>query len=141
MESTHADLAAVEKTMTFDAAPERVWRALTDPEELGVWFPDRVEDLDGTPDGWFVWDAHGRFAMRVVEAHPPRRLVWTWARKPETALDAGPTTTVEWTLEPTSSGGTRLRLRESGFATPEARADNDSGWDHELGELAEHLES
>lgn len=130
---------AVHKTLELEAAPERVWRALTDPAELGSWLPDRVDDFGGSGDGWLVWDAHGRFAIRVVEADPPRRLVWTWARKAETALDAGPTTTVEWTLEATPSGGTRLRLRESGFETPEARADNDAGWDHELAELAAYL--
>lgn len=139
MEPVRERTDAVEKVLELDAAPERVWRALTDPAELAAWFPDRVDDLEGGEEGWFVWDAHGRYAMRVVEADPPRRLVWNWARKAETALDAGPTTTVEWTLEGLPSGGTRLHLRESGFTTPEARADNDAGWDHELGELVAYM--
>lgn len=139
MENTAMDSLAIEKTLELRADPERVWAALTDPAQLGAWFPERVDGLDGTPDGWLVWDAHGRFAIRVVESERPRRLVWTWARESDTALDEGPTTTVEWTLQTTESGGTRLHLRESGFLTREAREQNDGGWDQELGELVEHL--
>ncbi len=137
-ESVHTT-DAVEKTLELRASPERVWRALIDPVELGSWFPDRVDDLDEPSGGWLVWEKHGRYAIRVVETDPPRRLVWTWARKPETPLDDAPTTTVVWTLEATASGGTRLHLRESGFATREARDGNDKGWDQELGELVEYL--
>lgn len=139
MDNATTDGLAVEKTLELEASPERVWKALTDPAELGAWFPERVEGLDGTPDGWLAWDAHGRFAVRVLESERPRRLVWRWARESDTALEDGPTTTVEWTLRPMASGGTRLHLRESGFLTREARAQNDGGWDHELGELIEYL--
>lgn len=126
----------VRKTVEFDAAPERVWRAITDPDELASWFPDRVEgDVSLNGDGKWIWENHGAYAVRFEVMDPPRRLVWRWARDPETALADGVTTLVEWDLEPRDGGGTTLRLRETGFARPEDRQDNDGGWDAELAEL------
>ncbi len=135
--------AAIERTLELDASPARVWRALTDPRELAAWFPDRVDDLvpGEEGEGWLFWKDHGRYAIRLELVESPSRLVWRWARDAETSLDAGPTTTVEWRLEPLEGGGTKLHLRESGFARPEDRAGNVAGWEHELGELVAHLGS
>lgn len=126
----------VEKTLDLRASRERVWKALTDPVELSQWFPDRT-DLEprAGATGWFDWTEHGRYAVRLVELDPPSRLVWTWAREPGIAIDEVQRTTVEWTLEARPDGGTTLRVRETGFATPEQRDGNDEGWDKELGEL------
>lgn len=133
---------AIERTLEFDATPERVWRALTDPEELSAWFPDDARDLDVRPGGagWWHWEAHGRYAVRFEVVERPRRLVWVWAREPGVSVDESPSTRVEWRLE-TREGdeGTRLHLREEGFLTPEHREQNVEGWRHELGELREHL--
>jgi uncharacterized protein YndB with AHSA1/START domain len=132
---------AIERTLDLAASPERVWKALTDPEELAAWFPDETIDLDvrSGGGGWWRWSAHGRFAVRFEVVDPPRRLVWSWARDPEMPVGQGPTTRVEWTLEPRTGGGTTLRLRESGFVRPEDRRSNEAGWDHELGELRDYL--
>lgn len=134
-------VGAIEKTIELAASPDRVWEALTDPEALASWFPDRVESFEPAPDGegWLVWNDHGRYAIRMEIYEPPLRLVWRWARESETALPDGPTTTVEWRIEATRTGGTRLHLREHGFLTSEAREQNSTGWDHELGELVAHL--
>lgn len=134
---------AIERTLELSAAPERVWRALTDPEELASWFPDETVDLDVRPggDGWWRWKEHGRYAVRFDVVEPPRRLVWTWAREADTPVEEAATTTVEWVLEPREDGGTTVSLRESGFLTAEAREQNVHGWKHELGELVEHLEA
>ena len=130
-------IGTVEKTLELAAAPERVWRSITEASELSRWFPDRVDggDLVAEGDGGWVWEEHGRYAFRVEVMEPPTRLVWRWAREPNTALEDAGTTTVEWVLEPGSDGGTTLRLRESGFARVEDRSENDAGWDAELGEL------
>lgn len=127
----------VTKTLELSAAPETVWEAITDPEALAGWFPDRVE-LEGREPGargWFVWDRHGRYAFEIVEVEPGRRLVWRWGQDPDRELEQTGTTIVEWTLEPRADGGTLLRLRESGFPTPQYRGGNDLGWDKELGHL------
>ena len=73
---------SVERTLELTAPVDRVWRALTDPEELARWFPDRVDQAEVTSgvDGRFVWEKHGSFAFRLEAVEPPRRLVWRWAR-------------------------------------------------------------
>jgi uncharacterized protein YndB with AHSA1/START domain len=135
---------AIERTLELDVSPERVWRALTDPEELSAWFPDDAREMDVRPagDGWWHWEAHGSYAVRFDVVDRPRRLVWTWAREPGVSIEESPTTTVEWRLEPRDDGsGTRLHLREEGFLTPEDRAQNVEGWNRELAELRHHLSS
>lgn len=133
---------AIERTLEFDVPPKRVWRALTDPVELATWFPDEARDLEVRPGsgGWWHWEAHGSYAVRFEVVDRPRRLVWVWARDPDVGIDDGPTTRVEWTLDPLRGGqGTRFHLREDGFLTPEARGQNEEGWNQELDELRRHL--
>lgn len=133
---------AIERTLELDVTPERVWRALTDPDELSTWFPDEARDLEVRPggDGWWYWESHGRYAVRFEVVEPPRRLVWVWAREPEVGVDESPSTTVEWCLESLDEGArTRLQLREDGFLERESREQNVEGWHHELSELHSHL--
>ncbi len=132
--------AAIERTLELDSPLEDVWRALTDPTELSGWFGDTTElnpTLGG--EGWFGWEQHGRFAVRVEEFEPPRRFAWRWAKEAGADLDDGPSTLVEWTLAPRADGGTTLHLRESGFLEDEHRRQNTEGWTHELAELEQHL--
>ncbi len=139
-DSTEISLS-VERTLELAASPEGVWRALTDPAELGRWFPDRVDQEGDGPgaQGSFFWENHGAYAFQIEVAERPRRLVWRWARDPETQLDEGVTTQIEWVLEPRPDGGTTLHLCESGFVRPEDQEGNSKGWDAELGELVELL--
>ena len=134
-------LDAIHKTLELGAPPSRVWAALTDPAQLGAWFPDRVDDLgpQAGAEGWLVWDQHGRYAITIQSIEPEHRLVWRWARKTDTPLEGGYNTTVEWTLEPKDDGGTTLRLVESGFLSDSDREQNVGGWKHELGELVDYL--
>lgn len=91
-----ATTAAIERFLDLRATPERVWQALTDPDQLASWFGQRA-DLRPEPgyDGWMEWDGHGRFAMRVEEAVAPTRLVVRWMNEPDVALDPGRSTLVE----------------------------------------------
>ena len=131
---------AIERTLELSASPERVWKALTDPQELAAWFPDEAEvDVRANGGGWWRWEKHGRFAVRFEIVEAPRRLVWSWSHEPGKAIDEVPTTRVEWTLTPRAGGGTTLTVRESGFLTEKHRKENTEGWEHELGELRAHL--
>ncbi|MCV0403196.1 MAG: SRPBCC domain-containing protein [Chloroflexi bacterium] len=38
-DATTTELPAIERTLELDASPERVWRAISDPDELARWFP------------------------------------------------------------------------------------------------------
>lgn len=118
-----------------------MWGAITAPEELVRWFPQRAEwDLRPGGDGVFFWEGHGKFPIRVDAVDPPRYLAWRWGLEvdedPNVAESA---TLVEWWLEGRSDGGTTLRLRESGFRLATHRAGNEEGWTEALGELTELL--
>ena len=130
----------VEKVLELDVPVQRVWRAITDPAELARWFGDEAEvDLRPGGNAAMIWENHGRYAMRIEEVDPPRRLVWSWVHEPDVAFDQAPATRVRWILTPRDNGGTTLHLLETGFSTDLHRGQNDEGWDAELGELAQRL--
>jgi uncharacterized protein YndB with AHSA1/START domain len=59
---------------------ERVWRAVTDPAELGHWFPSAVRG-ELAPGGTLTFDFPGSdmtLEGEVVELEPPRRLAFTF---------------------------------------------------------------
>lgn len=97
--------------------PEKVWRALTDPNLVGQWLLEN--DLQPTVGRKFSFrreplpNWNGIVECEVLESEPPRRLSYTW-----TVAGADPAqglrTIVTWTLTPTPSG-TRLRMEHSGF--------------------------
>ena len=93
-------------------APEKVWRALTDPALLAQWLLP-VLDLKLEPGAAFTFktDPHpgwdGTVDCQFVEIEPQRKLSYTW-RVP--FLD----TVVTFALTPTAAG-TRLHLVQSGF--------------------------
>ena len=99
-------------------APEKVWRALTDPALLAEWLLP-VVDLQLEPGAAFTfktqaypgWD--GTVKCRFVEIDAQRKLSYTWSVP---FLD----TVVTFTLTPTASG-TRLSLVQSGFKPDQKR--------------------
>lgn len=131
------------------AAPERVFAALTEPEQLRRWSaPEGLAVVDGETDlrvggGWRVVMAepdgvrHEAFGT-YREIAPPERLVYTHAWRqgggssPETVL------TVE--LRP-EGDGTRLVFTQAGFASPESRDGHLEGWSSALGHLRALLRS
>jgi len=133
-------IATIEKKLELDQSPADVWRALTDPTEVSGWFGDTATFAPELgSEGWFGWEKHGKFAMRVEEFDPPTRFAWRWAREADKPLDEVNSTLVEWTVLPREDGGTTLLLKESGFVSEESRQLNVDGWDEELKHLVSHL--
>lgn len=101
--------------------PDKVWRALTDPELLAEWLLP-VVDLELEPGAAFTlqappqpgWD--GRVKCRFVEIEAQRKLSYTWV-----VGDMELETVVTFTLTPTASG-THLSLVQSGFKPDQKRA-------------------
>jgi uncharacterized protein YndB with AHSA1/START domain len=129
-DATTAAPAAIERTMELAAPRARVWAAISDPDELSRWFPQRASwDLRPGGSGTFFWEEHGEFPVEVVSVEEPAYLAWRWG------MESDEVTLVEWWLEERPDGGTTLRMRESGFTTRKHRDGNDEGWTEELGEL------
>ena len=121
-------------TRVYAVAPEKVWRAWTDPQALARWFGPaaadtvRRADLDvrvggryrvvfGAPDG-SEHEASGVY----TEVDPPRRLAFTWSRRglPEAASRV--------TIDLRAIGaGTELVFRHD-FDNVAARDDHEIGW-------------
>ncbi len=126
------------------AAPERVFRALTDPQQLISWFGgSKCWELDLRVGGkWLAtgWDKScGDWEMKgeVIDLNPPSLLAYTWWT--DTAHDRGQQTTVRYDLERTDKG-TRVRVTHSGFAgNREALEDYRGGWAVELELLRTYL--
>ena len=136
--TTSTTVAAIERQLDFRAAPERLWRALTDEAELSAWFGNRAHlDLRPGGDGWIEFEGYGRVPVRFEVVEPVTRLSWRWGDVGKSVDDGS--TLVEFRLEPLASGGTRLHLRESGFTSDESRWSNTDGWLTELAELAAYV--
>ncbi len=138
----------IEREIVIDAPVERVWAALTTPEEIAGWFGDRAA-VDLRPGGTaeFHWADYGSFHAAVERVEPHSAFSYRWAREKDVAPTAGNSTLVEFTLTP-EGAGTRLRVVETGFASlalPEEErarhaADNTEGWVHELDELRDYAQ-
>lgn len=118
--------------------PEKVWRALTDPELLAEWLLPAV-DLELEPEAAFTfrappqagWDGTVNCRFLEIEAH--RKLSYAW-------VVGDIDTVVTFTLEPTASG-TRLFLVQSGFKADQKRnfAGARYGWKMMGGRLVDLL--
>ncbi|HYA64684.1 MAG TPA: SRPBCC domain-containing protein [Candidatus Sulfotelmatobacter sp.] len=143
------------------AAPERVFQAITDPEQMPKWWGQqgmyRITEYkaDLRPGGkWsIVGDNADGSPFRVdgeyLEVDPPRLLVHTWIASWTGSLK----TIVRWELEargvhalqhhrPQKIGtGTAVRIMHSGFAEkPDAVHSHSQGWIHILGWMQSFVE-
>ena len=143
----------IENSIFLPAAPQKVWNALTTPEEISGWFAKKgvegkIEQGSEFTLCFQMSESIGKCLAKVVTFEPITRFAYRWMPGDcNTApLDTVPTTLVEFTLSPEGEG-TRLNLRESGFASlPEtmrdqALKDNTAGWTEELGHLVEYVEN
>jgi uncharacterized protein YndB with AHSA1/START domain len=138
----------IEQTIELPFPQERVWRAITSPEELSSWFGDKItlEPAVGSEIN-FLWHEHGTSSGVVEVYDPPNRFAYRWRATgvaEAEALTPNNSTLVTFSLTKTAEG-TRLNLLETGFASlPEAIREtahqgNTEGWKSELGELVEYL--
>ncbi len=153
----------IEKQILLRASVERVWRALTDPDEFATWFGIRVDGpfqpgarMRGTIVGTSVDPAVAEaqrqhagipFEFTIDRMEPPRLFSYRWhphAIEPGADYSDEPATLIVFTLEPTPEG-VLLTVTESGFdqIPLERRAKafeaNDQGWGIVLGLIEKHL--
>jgi len=141
----------IERETVIAAPVERVWTLLTEAEHLGRWFGDAGAEVELRPGGALslTWEQYGTVHGRVVDVEAPRRFSYRWAvlRESQSEPVEGNSTLVEFTLE-AEGDGTRLRVVESGFASLDAEAaqqseryeDNRRGWGIKVGDLRDYAE-
>lgn len=125
---------------TYDASPERVFRAWTDPASAKTWLAMGGDaSIDPRPDGLFYlgmsWNGnilphYGRYLR--VEA--PRLLEFTWMS--ETTRGKESVVTLEFAAR---GKQTELRLTNEGLPDDESAMKHTEGWTHFLDTLVERL--
>jgi uncharacterized protein YndB with AHSA1/START domain len=145
----------IEKRVVLRAPLQRVWRAISDAQEFGVWFGVKFEGpfVPGTRmSGKIVptqVDAEvakmqkphegAKFEVTVDRIEPERLFSFRWHRfaiDPKVDYASEPTTLVVFQLEEVPEG-TRLTIIESGFdgipltRRAQAFAANEGGWSHQ----------
>lgn len=101
---------------------ERVWRAVTEPAELGRWFPGAA---DWTPEAGEVFEAGGQ-AGEIIELDAPKALAWTFAGD-------------VFRFELNAEGEGSLLVFTHVFEQRHLAAQTAAGWETYLSRLDEHL--
>ncbi len=153
----------IEKQVVLKASRERVWQAISDARQFGIWFgvelagpfvagervsgrlvPTRVDEALARKQASYEGTVFDFFVERI---EPPRRFSFRWhpcAVEPGADDTQEPTTLIVFDLEEVP-GGTRLTITESGFdQVPPARraaafAANEEGWREQLRLIEKYL--
>jgi uncharacterized protein YndB with AHSA1/START domain len=113
MSNTATETRSVVVEREIACAPEKIWRALTQPQLIEEWlmkndFKPVVHHRFNLRADW------GAVDCQVMAVEPNKTLSYTWAAY-------GLESVVTWTLTPTSTG-TRLRMEQSGFRPGQGQA-------------------
>jgi uncharacterized protein YndB with AHSA1/START domain len=123
--STADSTDRIEDEVRLPQPQARVWRALTNPTELGAWFGVDLTGATIAPgarvNGRFTIPGHEHhsFDVTIETVEPERRFAWRWhpsASDASVDMSKEPRTLVTFTLESTPDGGTLLRVVETGFS-------------------------
>ena len=146
-------------TRTFDATPERVFAAWTNPDHFGQWFgPTGMKtvscEIDARVGGaWRLMgegenipgrDHPGRVRPTVsgkyLEIEPPTRLVFTWAwhEKDDFASPRGQETVVTLQFKPAGER-TEMVFTQAVFKEQAALEAHNRGWTESLNKLGDFL--
>jgi uncharacterized protein YndB with AHSA1/START domain len=146
----------IEKQALLRAPRSRVWRAITNPRELGSWFGIALDDAITFAPGVHVQGQvthpgyeHLTWDVTIEQLEPERLFSWCWhpgAVEPGYDYSSEPTTLVVFELAEVADG-TMLTITESGFdSIPLARRGdayrgNEDGWEQQLSAISQHVAS
>ncbi len=113
MNETTTETRSVIVERDIPHAPEKIWRALTQPHLIEEWLMQN--DFKPAVDHRFSLRADwGTVDCKVLTVEPNKTLSYTWE-----AL--GLESVVTWTLTP-SGAGTHLRMEQTGFRADQTQA-------------------
>jgi uncharacterized protein YndB with AHSA1/START domain len=128
--ATQTRSVIVEREIAF--APEKIWRALTQPHLIEEWL--MKNDFKPAIDHRFTLRGDwGSVDCQVTAIEPNRTLSYTWGAM-------GLESVVTWTLTPTKTG-THLRMEQAGFRPDQTQAYQGAkfGWQKFFGSLEQVL--
>ena len=129
---------------TFDAGPEVVYRAWTDPEVMGKWFAPQemttpIAEVDLKVGGKYrigMKSPGGELYVATgvyQEIVPNEKLVFTWRWESESSYISDTLVTVEFKK---SNEHTKFVFTHENFATEELAKDHQEGWEGALSKLS-----
>ena len=138
MSQTEEQTRSVVIEKIFAHAPEKLWRALTEPALLTEWLlrndflPEIGREFQFRNEPVGGWD--GVIDCKVLALDPLQRLAYSWRA-------FGHESTVEFTLT-RADGGTHLRMEHSGFRANQQAAYQGAqyGWQSFIGDLGRLLD-
>ena len=137
-------MTELQESITIEAPVERVWEAITTPEQIKQWFfgvDTETDWKEGSPivhRGEYQGTPYEDKGT-ILEFDPPRLLVHShWS--PASGVPDEPENyeRVSWELA-AQDGGTELTIREANLASEEARATSEKSWRMVLQNLKEQL--
>jgi len=109
--ATETHSVIVEREIPF--APEKIWRALTQPHLIAEWLMQN--DFEPVVDhGFTLRGDWGSVDCKVLIVEPNKTLSYTWEAM-------GLESIVTWSLTPTQAG-TALRMEQAGFKPDQTQA-------------------
>lgn len=135
---------SIDRSITVQASPDAVWRALTEASELECWFPLHASVTPGVGGGILLSWGPGAEGESPIEVWEPQRHLRT-AQEFSGGENAPPLRiAVDFYIEAAGGGTTVVRLVHSGFqagADWDAQYDAlDGGWTYFLYNLRHYLE-
>ena len=135
----------IQREITVKAQRERVYKAITEPEQIIKWFPDSIEggSLEVGQRPIFNFNGHGKSQIYVEAAKPFEYFAYRWVPGSGGIVGdvlAVPNTLVEFFIEEAGEG-TKVTVKESGFASLPAEVaqksfeQNSGGWEFMVGRL------
>jgi len=140
---------SINREITINASRERVYDAISNPEEVVKWFPETIEgDFTVGEQPVFGFGEHGKNRIYVVDARPVEYFAFRWVPGGNHFLGdvlSVATTLVEFLLSEEQDGSCKVTLTETGFASlsediaESSHKQNSGGWEFMLGRLQTHL--
>ena len=138
----------ITREITIKASQQKVYEAISSPEQIVKWFPDTIEGTLQQGDSPILgFGEFGKTQIYVEAARPYELFSYRWVPGANHYIGdvlQTPHTLVEFTI--TESGGvTKVVMTESGFAqlpaqlAEESFKQNSGGWDYMLGRLNKYF--
>ena len=133
----------IEREIVIQAPVDVVWRTITEPDQMSLWFADRIDlVIEPGARGYLQFgDQGGPVVVETVDR--PVRFSFRWNHPRDAEPVAGNSMLVAFTLTPEGPERTRLKVTESGHELcpwPEAEKqryadEHQEGWGEFLAQL------